>query len=234
MKLKLALAAAVAALSVPSTADAAYTITGYSLNPGNSITGNIQYTPTNLSLNVGIGRLNLTGKDANNASASFLTFCVDIFHTLTVPAQFDFKPTSTLITDATKVSRLTTLVGMSNLLINNASDKATTSAALQLAAWEIVNEKTTNAYSFSTGDFRSSGGNSDGARTLAMTYLNNITTNKWQAPNGTLKLFYSANSQSQVLSAVPEPATWAMMIGGFGLVGGTMRRRRIAGNTVTA
>ena len=28
------------------------------------------------------------------------------------------------------------------------------------------------------------------------------------------------------LSAVPEPATWAMMIGGFGMVGGAMRRRR--------
>jgi hypothetical protein len=28
--------------------------------------------------------------------------------------------------------------------------------------------------------------------------------------------------------AVPEPATWAMMIGGFGLVGGAMRRRSAA------
>lgn len=28
------------------------------------------------------------------------------------------------------------------------------------------------------------------------------------------------------LPAVPEPATWAMMIGGFGLVGGMARRRR--------
>jgi hypothetical protein len=28
--------------------------------------------------------------------------------------------------------------------------------------------------------------------------------------------------------AVPEPATWAMMIGGFGLVGGAMRTRRRA------
>lgn len=26
--------------------------------------------------------------------------------------------------------------------------------------------------------------------------------------------------------AIPEPATWAMMIGGFGLVGGALRRRR--------
>ncbi len=28
-------------------------------------------------------------------------------------------------------------------------------------------------------------------------------------------------------NAVPEPATWAMMIGGFGLVGGAMRRRKV-------
>lgn len=31
-----------------------------------------------------------------------------------------------------------------------------------------------------------------------------------------------------VVSAVPEPASWAMMIGGFGLVGGAMRVRRRA------
>jgi probable HAF family extracellular repeat protein len=30
------------------------------------------------------------------------------------------------------------------------------------------------------------------------------------------------------LNSVPEPATWAMMIGGMGLVGGAMRRRRIS------
>lgn len=32
---------------------------------------------------------------------------------------------------------------------------------------------------------------------------------------------------STAVSAVPEPATWAMMISGFGLVGGTMRRRKV-------
>lgn len=30
-----------------------------------------------------------------------------------------------------------------------------------------------------------------------------------------------------VMAAIPEPATWSMMIGGFGLVGGVMRRRRV-------
>ncbi len=32
-------------------------------------------------------------------------------------------------------------------------------------------------------------------------------------------------AELSIPSAVPEPATWAMMIGGFGIVGGAMRRR---------
>jgi len=35
-------------------------------------------------------------------------------------------------------------------------------------------------------------------------------------------------------AAVPEPASWAMMIGGFGLVGGAMRRRTRTGVTCLA
>jgi hypothetical protein len=33
-------------------------------------------------------------------------------------------------------------------------------------------------------------------------------------------------STTTAQSVVPEPATWAMFIGGFGLVGGALRRRR--------
>lgn len=36
------------------------------------------------------------------------------------------------------------------------------------------------------------------------------------------------NTRSFVLSAVPEPSIWAMLIAGFGLVGAVSRRRRIA------
>ena len=39
--------------------------------------------------------------------------------------------------------------------------------------------------------------------------------------SGTLVL-----GEVQASGAVPEPAAWAMMVGGFGLVGGAMRRRR--------
>ena len=68
---------------------------------------------------------------------------------------------------------------------------------------------------------------------LAMTYLDGITSGAWGTPaGGSLKLLYSATSQSQVIAAVPEPATWAMMIAGFGLVGGIARRRSRATNVV--
>jgi len=29
-------------------------------------------------------------------------------------------------------------------------------------------------------------------------------------------------------SSVPEPATWGMLVGGFGITGGALRRRRTA------
>ena len=34
--------------------------------------------------------------------------------------------------------------------------------------------------------------------------------------------------QTADVAGVPEPASWALMLGGFGLVGGAMRRRRVA------
>lgn len=36
-------------------------------------------------------------------------------------------------------------------------------------------------------------------------------------------------STGSYIPAVPEPATWAMLLAGVGLVGGTMRRRRAVG-----
>lgn len=46
--------------------------------------------------------------------------------------------------------------------------------------------------------------------------------------NGSLPVSTSGLVVLSRVSAVPEPAAWALMIGGFGLVGGTLRRRHAA------
>ena len=46
---------------------------------------------------------------------------------------------------------------------------------------------------------------------------------QWRRLTGVANLQYRAEFAT---AAIPEPATWAMMIAGFGLVGGAMRRRK--------
>lgn len=225
------IAAAALAMTMPGAAQAAVNVTSHSWARG-ALTANIRYTPTNLSLNVGVGRFKLNGTDTTTSQAvSFLTWCVDIFHTLQ-PAVFNFADASVLVPNAGKRTQLATLIAQTDPLLALSSNKAETAAAIQLAVWEITNEQTAS-YGFDTGTFRSSGGNSDGARTLATTYLGKVTSGAWAAPTGQLKLLYAPNSQSQLISAVPEPASWAMMLSGFALVGSIARRRTLR-NVVTA
>jgi len=52
-------------------------------------------------------------------------------------------------------------------------------------------------------------------------YLSTYTT-----PGFNISWDYAGSTFSEIGGAVPEPASWAMMIAGFGAVGATMRRRR--------
>ncbi|WP_245824976.1 PEPxxWA-CTERM sorting domain-containing protein [Sphingomonas azotifigens] len=58
----------------------------------------------------------------------------------------------------------------------------------------------------------------------------NVVGQRWDDSNGALgdvqfKAVFSAGATSG--AGVPEPAAWAMLIGGFGLAGGALRRRRV-------
>jgi hypothetical protein len=69
---------------------------------------------------------------------------------------------------------------------------------------------------------------SDGASFDAIRFFENPTVGGYESDNHTVGYFIDKGG------VVPEPATWAMMISGFGLVGFAARRRRATAAVVTA
>ena len=243
MRIKHRLAAAVLAGAVFSAVPAAasVTITGISGNPGFQ-TGRIIYTPggiggspSNTAQNLYIGRIRMTGIDNSTlASVTFDAYCIDIFNWLQ-NGTFDLQAFS--LPDAVKRGQVEKLLGHTAGFIDGAATAAqgrNISAAIQMAIWEIVNEAGTGGYSLDNGLFQvgASYGTvvSSGSRALAQGYLNNLSG--WATPTGYRYTMMTAinpqNNQRQVFLAavVPEPSAWALLILGFGLVGGAMRQRR--------
>ncbi len=66
----------------------------------------------------------------------------------------------------------------------------------------------------------------DGRSSISTTTLPFFTNATFTTDRGNIVLTgQSTGTFSAVVDAVPETATWGMMIGGLGLIGGTMRRR---------
>ncbi len=178
------------------------------------------------------GQFTLTGTTVpGGAAVSIKTFCVDLNNYLVIPGLFD-------LASVTSVFSAATALNMTKLLANVTPTDADTSAAMQLAMWELAfdTSATKDVQSGGTqGQFYVTAGNSSAARALANTYLGSLAG--WSVPTGgTAYLLVNSadprntngSNQTQifyVLSAVPESATWGMMIIGFGIVGASMRRR---------
>jgi Thioester domain len=232
MRNTLLAAALAAAVMLPQAASAQVIITSWTPDPGYLTASTMNYTPTGfVGANPGLSRFHLTGTE-NGTVVEFFSYCIDAFSSLTT-GSFEWADISVLLDEPSRQQQLLTLLTNSELLLGAESDtlmRKTISAATQLAVWEIVSEGQDNPYDTSGGEFFTVGGNSDDARALANSYLAQIADGSWTAVAGRkLRLLFSADNQSQVLvTAVPEPATWLTMIGGFAFVGGALRRRRSA------
>jgi len=179
---------------------------------------------------VKVGRTQLDGTDQGGHSVSIAAYCVDIFDHLQ-PGTFSTADLSATPFDAARLANATTYLAHADGLVVDANS----SAAAQLGLWEILYEGTGTAWNVSSGTFRSDIGAP--AATLANGWLNALANHSWQ-PDPTLSLELlvpQKGNQLQVrlvagthsaLPAVPEPASWATMLSGFGMIGGALRARR--------
>jgi len=83
----------------------------------------------------------------------------------------------------------------------------------------------TQATTYTAGFLNANGGTAVSARTAFLTGLNGglayLNIHTQSNPGGEIR-----GQLAQAVGNVPEPATWAMMIAGFGMVGGAARHRQ--------
>jgi hypothetical protein len=173
--------------------------------------------------------------------SSFVAFCIEPqqFISLNAPVTYTVRPLSQAANSlggigADKADKLRELFGRNAASGGFATMTPARAAALQVSIWEIVAE-TSSSLSTTAGNIRFTGA----AGTVEVSTASRISirdagfmlaaingaVNAPRADN--LMLLQSTTGQDLlVFGRVPEPASWAMLIAGFGLVGATMRRRR--------
>lgn len=146
------------------------------------------------------------------------TFCLDLYQEF----YFGQTYTYTLMALPTRIAHdLALLVTSYRSAVTNADS----SAAFQLAAWEIMYETPGTAYSLNTGAFIENGSSSAVERNLANTWLSNLGTNT----NVTVSLLQNPDHQDFLMTTpIPEPSSYVMLATALGLMGLVIRRKKQA------
>ena len=198
------------------------------------------------------------GTAATGQSDELLAFCVDIFHSISLGAlnlqyddTFDLTTNSYYNSNSVRFSGPAGLTTLSSdqlvqvgKLVNFGTDvwenmaagatKDKLLAGLQGAVWKTINPTyaiTSPTAAVNTHIINYSGANYgsflDDFNTLAHTYTP-VSADIDLISQSNRYGFANARQAFAISQAVPEPATWAMMILGFGAMGAVLRRRTTA------
>lgn len=164
---------------------------------------------------------------------SFVAWCVELTQTFNFGVSYDYALIDSsayhfgnLLNDpnghrATDLSRLFTAAAANNFVFDSVG-----SAAFQAGIWEIVYEHDAS-YSFLTGTLLGSA--SDPANQAAFNTVNGFLTNLGSYAAGYhIDVLTNGAQQDFLVASVPEPETWAMLVGGLGMIGFLRRRRKAA------
>jgi hypothetical protein len=243
-KLLLTLAAGVAAIGATSSANATsiLEITGISVLSG-SPSGTIRNNGTNYSAR--LGPQQITGK-LDGVDTSLIAYCLELTQTsgLGTFEVVSLKDYLSGFYSASSAQTRTNLI--SSVLGNNGgSGNLLTEVALQLAIWELRYENLNDVFDLKDDRFKLV---SNGLSSY-VNAANSLYANSGELLGGTYDFFVAKNEGhyegkghkkkwvegkqdllfytfTPFAAPVPEPATWAMMIGGFALAGAAMRRRK--------
>lgn len=241
----LASAASATDFSINTNVDGGYAwVSG---SPG-YIVGTIHDTNTHTNEGVYIGAIQLTGTYVADPSTGLHTlqvFCVDIHDNLTggvftqssvadlesATSDLNVHYTPQQVTDLTKfLASVYSPVGLTSELM---------SAAVQLGVWEIISEADDNNWDVTdqSSSFWVEGLDPSVTakanellaesrnQSIAGYTLHVLDPNAGDG-NNQVQAFVTHMSGEQSNLGVPEPATWSMIVMGFGLLGGALRRRK--------
>ncbi len=225
--------AIVAAVASPAAAVESVTITSAGIyNPGN-----VEATVAGTSKSEFAVPLTFTATTDRKGTFDFLGFCVDLPHLIYVGINSQLKETlnyhvAPLTSDgygnplsSGQVREITGLARLGfTIAKGSAADKPAELAAVQQAIWSVEYPKAT---------FVASGPYAAAQAGYAAAFIK-------EAPrlSGAARVILAndGNSQGQItdVGGVPEPAVWAELLAGFGVVGVLSRRRRGMMATVAA
>ncbi len=222
----LALLASLALASTQSLADDSHG-SGNTVYVAENSTGSGQTANLVLPIQSGahdylLSSLNLTIGTTSSNGTSFQAFCIDPFQYSSHSA-LQYTAYSNLDTlGSTKAGYIANLYSQSYA---STSGNDLNSAAFQLALWELAKDDGV----LTTGAVQTTSHTSSALVNAANSMIYNAEHSGSGSTQYSFSLYTNGSQQDYLVasvSAVPEPATYAMLLAGLGLMGFTARRRQ--------